>query len=400
MRYLAFLIAIWLALSPTIASAQGDYGVRIPSRDGSMLLPVASRLLGSTDQDHLNRGSINSWDVSASIGTPVFAAAPGVVTTSGCYLYERGLSPILQGYGCSVQVDHSGGIVTQYGHCLENSLRVQPGQQVTQQIMLCQVGQTGKTGWPHVHFTILRNGGAYPIGNVFDIGQMHYCKFCQATNAPGAPISNAAPGQMGAGQGARGFDQRLALIVLTICCFLFWLTGKWMRYGLFFALAIYAAVLTGITYPPATTTADVGTWKTAYSLMRREEGARCVHDPVKTLKGITQGTYTRWRMAQGLGPGDVCTQLTEAQAEAIYYQYYWLESGANRLPATLAVTMFDFAVNAGPGASARGLTQCNTNVQCFNDYREVFYRSSRDFPLYGAGWLNRLARMRAITERY
>ena len=94
------------------------------------------------------------------------------------------------------------------------------------------------------------------------------------------------------------------------------------------------------------------------------EGARCVHDPVRTFKGITNGTYNAWRRDSGAWAGDVCRDLTEQQAEAIYYQRYWLASGADRLSSATAIAVFDHAVNAGVG-SAKGLfAQCGDNANC------------------------------------
>ena len=138
-------------------------------------------------------------------------------------------------------------------------------------------------------------------------------------------------------------------------------------------------------------------WKQSYAFMRRWEGKRCVHDPVRTLKGVTQGTYNAWRKSQGLPAADVCTSLTDAEAEQIYYQRYWVASGADKLPMPVALTHFDFAVNAGVGAANRALSQCGTNATCYNNYRKSFYLSAKGCALYCAGWLNRLADIRKVT---
>jgi len=194
-------------------------------------------------------------------------------------------------------------------------------------------------------------------------------------------------------------------------CVVFWLGGLYVRVfvisaGTFTAFALIATWIF-IMATPATQTAGNAVinggdaWKVAYSLMRQSEGTRCVHDPVRTLKGITQGTYDRYRRDAGLGPADVCTSLTEREAEMIYYRYYWVSSGASQIatqsPAT-AITFFDMAVNAGNGVAKNIYSQCGNNARCFNDSRESFYRSSRSCHLYCNGWLNRLARIRKVTE--
>lgn len=173
-----------LVMPPAVARAQDVYGDRLVSKDGVWVLPVATRLLGSTDDDHIGRGSINSWDLSAVNGTPVFAAREGVIEAAGCYLYENRQWPIMQGYGCAVQIKHPDGVSSQYGHCAEGSLLVSKGDQVTAETQLCVVGRTGVTSWSHTHFTILVNGSPIRIDKVFDINQMAYCKFCEAKNDP------------------------------------------------------------------------------------------------------------------------------------------------------------------------------------------------------------------------
>lgn len=188
---LAAIIAVAVALLlPATATAQDNslYGERILSKDGQWMAPVATRILGSTDDHHVHRGSINSWDWSVSAGTPVFAARDGVVEAAGCYLYENHKWPIMQGYGCAISIKHGGGVVSQYGHCAEGSIQVRAGDQVTQWTQLCVVGKTGVTSFYHTHFTILVNGRPVRIDSVFDVNQMKICHLCDGVNDPGAPI--------------------------------------------------------------------------------------------------------------------------------------------------------------------------------------------------------------------
>lgn len=404
------------------ASWVNDYGYRIPSKDGQWLLPVATRLLGSTDDDHVHRGSINSWDLSASIGTPVWAAAAGTVEAAGCYLYEQRKWPIMQGYGCAVSIKHGADIVSQYGHCLENSIRVKVGEQVTAQTLLCQVGRTGVTSFNHTHFTILRNGSPVRMDGIFDITLMRRCHLCSGKNDPQAPVAGTMPTgngqQQQQSQAAKATrldmvwaalrsagPDKVSLLVLAIfalLCLVWWLGGLYERVAVvaFGTSAVVVGVALWLMMPVAPVQANQpaapavagtsATWKTAYSFMRRWEGSRCVHDPVRTFKGITNGTYNAWRRDNGLGSGDVCTDLTEQQAEAIYYQRYWVASGADKLSPATAIAHFDHAVNAGVGAAKGILAQCGDNADCYIKGRFADYKTKSNCPQYCAAWFYRV----------
>lgn len=411
-------------VSQAPASWVNDYGYRIPSKDGKWLLPVATRLLGSTDDDHVHRGSINSWDLSAAIGSPVFAAAPGVVEAAGCYLYEQHKWAIMQGYGCAVQIRHGGGISSQYGHCLEGSIRVKAGDQVTASTLLCQVGKTGVTSFNHTHFTILRNGSPVRMDSIFDKGLMRYCHLCSGKNDPNAPIAGGMPtGQQQSQQSVTAFqtryDQLLTILrqyppqlvslaimaLLGLLALVYWLGGRTERVvivavvaGMAGALVIVwlfmpiGVVASGAGQQTAVSGGDA--WEWAYAFMRKWEGGSnppCVHDPVRTLKGITQATYTAWLRSQGQPNADVCAALTEQQAEAIYYQRYWLASGADKLKPAAALVVFDHAVNAGVGEGKALIAQCGSNVSCLVQARYADYKTKGNCAQYCKAWFGRVA---------
>lgn len=405
------------------ASWVNDYGYRLPSKDGKWLLPVATRLLGSTDDDHVHRGSINSWDLSAAIGSPVFAAASGTVEAAGYYLYENRKWPIMQGYGGAIQIKHGGGISSQYGHCLEGSIRVKAGDQVTASTLLCQVGKTGVTSFNHTHFTILRNGSPIRMDSVFDKGLMRYCHLCSGKNDPKAPIGDSmVTGQPQAQPQtpmmATRYDQLLTIlrqyppqlvslavmVLLGTLVLVYWLGGRTERIAiiagvsgmagaavivwLFMPIGVVASSPTNAGQQTAISGGD--SWKAAYAFMRKWEGNRCVHDPVRTLKGITQGTYTAWLQSKGQGNADVCTSLTEQQAEAIYYQRYWLASGADKLAPAAALVVFDHAVNAGVGEGKALIAQCGSDVSCLISARLADYKTKGNYATYGRAWTNRV----------
>ena len=87
-------------------------------------------------------------DIANDTGTPLYAAADGVVIFSEWY----------SGYGKLVQIDHGNGIVTLYGHNSENLVRV--GQTVKKGQHIANMGSTGNSTGSHVHYEVRVNGTA------------------------------------------------------------------------------------------------------------------------------------------------------------------------------------------------------------------------------------------------
>jgi murein DD-endopeptidase MepM/ murein hydrolase activator NlpD len=82
-------------------------------------------------------------DIAAPIGTPIIAAAPGVVLTSG---WNDG------GYGYMVEIQHPDGSMTRYAH--NDRLYVRKGDTVQQGQRISDMGSTGRSTGPHLHFEI------------------------------------------------------------------------------------------------------------------------------------------------------------------------------------------------------------------------------------------------------
>jgi len=85
-------------------------------------------------------------DLSASSGTPIRAAAGGVVASAGW----------LGGYGNAVVIDHGGGRATLYAH--QSAMNVRPGQEVDKGEVIGRVGCTGSCTGPHLHYEVRLNG--------------------------------------------------------------------------------------------------------------------------------------------------------------------------------------------------------------------------------------------------
>jgi lipoprotein NlpD len=86
-------------------------------------------------------------DISGEPGTPIVAAADGMVTFSG-----RGPD----GYGNVVRLDHSKGLVTFYAHNERNMVR--QGERVRRGQTIALMGDTGRTSGTHLHFEVHQHG--------------------------------------------------------------------------------------------------------------------------------------------------------------------------------------------------------------------------------------------------
>jgi murein DD-endopeptidase MepM/ murein hydrolase activator NlpD len=85
-------------------------------------------------------------DFAAPVGTPVMAAADGVVVFAG---WDRG-------FGKTVRLRHANGYTTLYGHL--SRIGVRPGQRVEQGTPVGAVGMTGLATGPHLDYRMTRNG--------------------------------------------------------------------------------------------------------------------------------------------------------------------------------------------------------------------------------------------------
>jgi hypothetical protein len=112
-----------------------------------------------------------------------------------------------------------------------------------------------------------------------------------------------------------------------------------------------------------------------------------------TNKGITLGTFTHWREVHGqpAPTRDDLRNLTDAEADDIYRDWYWLASGADKLPWPLSLAHFDTAVNAGPGRAQEMLAKSNGNFDAYLGNLLTWYASIPNFEIFGRGWTNRRA---------
>jgi len=86
-------------------------------------------------------------DLANSTGTPIVAAKEGRVSFAG---WHDG------GYGYLVEISHANGSTTRYAH--NSRLLVDEGQEVRQGQVISQMGSTGNSTGPHLHFEIIAPG--------------------------------------------------------------------------------------------------------------------------------------------------------------------------------------------------------------------------------------------------
>lgn len=86
-------------------------------------------------------------DIAARIGEPILAPARGRVVFAG----NRS-----NGYGNMVEIDHGYGYITRYAHA--SRLRVHTGEEVERGQQIADVGNTGLTSGPHLHYEVEVNG--------------------------------------------------------------------------------------------------------------------------------------------------------------------------------------------------------------------------------------------------
>lgn len=98
----------------------------------------------------------NGIDMAAPQGTPIYAALGGTVIATG---WDNV-------YGKYVTVAHHSGYKTLYGHM--SKITVKKGAHVTTATKLGEVGSTGQSTGPHLHFTVYKNGSPINPANVWN----------------------------------------------------------------------------------------------------------------------------------------------------------------------------------------------------------------------------------------
>ena len=134
-----------------------------------------------------------------------------------------------------------------------------------------------------------------------------------------------------------------------------------------------------------------------------------------TNKGITARVYGDW-LSETMDVDapineDTMRQIPDSHVEQIYRELYWNRVQGDRLPAGLDWAVFDWAVNSGPGRSARAIQKiiqvkpdgsigpktlaaiaehdAAVLIDDLYHRRQAFYERLKTFEHFGAGWTRR-----------
>ena len=158
----------------------------------------------------------------------------------------------------------------------------------------------------------------------------------------------------------------------------------------------------------------------ALEIILHHEGGYVNHpkDPGgETNLGVTKRVYEEWG-----GTKDM-KELTPEDVEPIYQKNYWDKLKCDELPEALALCVFDFGVNAGPGRAAKYLQSLvgalpidggigpmtlaavdkyidkfsvELAVERYQEARQKYYEELSTFATFGRGWTRRVEE---VTEK-
>lgn len=126
----------------TITQNSGSTANQKPAYTGGKLLwpTVGSRITQYYSWSH------KGLDIANKTGTPLYASEAGTVERSGWN----------NGYGYNVVINHGGGLKTLYAHA--SKLHVKAGDKVSRGDIIADMGSTGWSTGPHIHFEVIVNG--------------------------------------------------------------------------------------------------------------------------------------------------------------------------------------------------------------------------------------------------
>lgn len=143
----------------------------------------------------------------------------------------------------------------------------------------------------------------------------------------------------------------------------------------------------------------------------------------RTNLGVTQRVWEAWTGKKANEA--VMRSLTPEKVAPLYRKHYWETVRADELPGGLALTVFDFGVNAGPGRAIKFLQQLAgvlvdgvigpmtiaaakkyvakhgeaAAICAYSELRRQYYRSLRTYGTFGKGWLRRVKEVEAAAMR-
>ncbi len=127
----------------TYVQTAASIGPSSVAATGSGVWPTVNRRVNCAFMGYAGHTGI---DLGGPIGTAIYAYRSGTVTFAGWG----------SGYGLHIKINHGDGMTTYYAHC--SKLLVKVGQKVSEGQKIAEIGMTGYTTGPHVHFEVRLNG--------------------------------------------------------------------------------------------------------------------------------------------------------------------------------------------------------------------------------------------------
>ena len=160
---------LWAELLGGFAQGSGELmnpdSTRTPTGTLQWPLPVAGTITSQfghrVDPITGEVSSHTGTDIACAEGTPILAAADGIVTVA------NGLDSWGGSYGYYIQIDHGGGLETLYAHC--SSICVTTGQQVQSGEVIGYVGHTGRATGNHLHLEVSVDGNRADVLRYFTL---------------------------------------------------------------------------------------------------------------------------------------------------------------------------------------------------------------------------------------
>jgi len=111
------------------------------------VLGYFTSMFGMRTFDHFGAMEFhNGVDISARSGTPIRPVREGIVSYTGWR----------EGYGRTIIIQHRDGYISMYGHLLR--INVRKGESVNKNRIIGELGSTGRSTGPHLHFAMSRHG--------------------------------------------------------------------------------------------------------------------------------------------------------------------------------------------------------------------------------------------------